>query len=103
MTNGDSLLLSPQGFASQAANNSSELIDSTLSTIIRTDFAVSLEKIEIIESGEYSLGGVIGGQAGAVIGGSFFWTILEIDNAPVSLPPQTTNLVSGMGAGTNGG
>ena len=102
-TNGDLLLLSPQGFTAQATNNSSDLIDSTLSTIIRTDFAVSLEKIEIIESGDYSLGGVIGGQASAVVGGSFFWTILEIDNAPVSLPPQANNLIFGTGGGTNGG
>ncbi len=100
---GNSLHLDPQNFASQSQNNSADLIDSQLSTVIMAGPGGSLEGITISELGDYSLGGLIGGQASAEVGAAFFWTVLEIDNASVGLATQATNLILGSGAGPNGG
>ena len=100
---GDTLHLDPQGFASQASNNSADLIDSTLSTVIMAGPGGGINSLSINELGDYSLGGLIGGQASAEVGAAFFWTILEIDNAAVSMVTQATNLILGTGSGANGG
>lgn len=100
---GNSLHLDPQGFSSQSSNNSADLIDSTLSTIIMAAPGASLNDITITEFGDYSLGGLVGSQATAQVGAAFFWTVLEVDNIPVSLSTQATNLILGTGAGPNGG
>ncbi len=100
---GDTLHLDPQGFASQSSNNSADLLDSTLSTTIMAGPGGALNSISINELGDYSLGGLIGGQASAEVGAAFFWTVLEIDNAAVSMATQATNLILGTGAGPNGG
>jgi len=100
---GNSLFLDPQGFASQSGNNSADLIDSQLSTVIMAGPGSSIEDIMITELGDYSLGGLQGGQANAQVGAAFFWTILEIDNSAVSLATQATNLILSAGSGPNGG
>ncbi|NOZ39103.1 MAG: PEP-CTERM sorting domain-containing protein [Planctomycetes bacterium] len=100
---GDILHLDPQGFASQSANNSADIIDSQLSTTIMAGSGSSIEDITITELGDYSLGGLTGGQASAQVGAAFFWTILEIDNTAVSMATQATNLILGTGGGPNGG
>lgn len=100
---GNSLHLDPQGFASQSANNSTHLIDSTLSTVLMTGFGGAIEDIMISELGDYSLGGLVGGQAHAEVGAAFFWTVLEIDNVALSMATQATNLILGTGSGSNGG
>ena len=100
---GDTLHLDPQGFASQASNNSADLIDSTLSTIIMAGQGGAINSLTINELGDYSLGGLIGGQASAEVGAAFFWTVLEIDNVAVSMATQATNLILGTGSGANGG
>jgi hypothetical protein len=100
---GNSLHLDPQGFASQSSNNSANLIDSTLSTTIMSGPGGAIDAITIAELGDYSLGGLVGGQAGAQVGAAFFWTVLEVDNAAVSLATQATNLIVGSGSGANGG
>ncbi len=103
MIRGNSLFLTPRGFGSQSGNNSVDTTDSTLTTTITAFPTLSLDKIEINELGDYTLGGLVGGQANAAIGGSFFWVILEIDSVPVSLTPQATNLTLATGSGANGG
>ncbi len=100
---GNSLHLDPQNFSSLSSNNSANLLDSTLSTIIMSGPGSWLNSIHINELGDYSLGGLIGGQANAGVGAAFFWKILEIDNAPVNLPTQATNMIFSTGAGANGG
>jgi hypothetical protein len=100
---GDSLHLDPQGFASQSANNSAHIIDSTLSTVIMAGPGGSIEDITITELGDYSLGGLIGEQASAEVGAAFFWTVLEIDNVAVNMDAQATNLILDTGGGPNGG
>jgi len=100
---GNSLHLDPQGFASQSANNSADVIDSTLSTTIMAAPGATIDDITITELGDYSLSGLAGGQASAEVGAAFFWTVLEVDNVAVSLPVQATNLILGSGSGPNGG
>lgn len=100
---GNSLHLDPQGFASQSSNYSSDLIDGTLSTVIMAGPGGSIESMMITELGDYSLGGLVAGQATAEVGAAFFWTVLEIDNAAVNLATQATNLILGTGGGPNGG
>lgn len=100
---GDMLHLDPQGFVSQSANNSADLTDSQISTTIMAGPGGSIEDITITELGDYSLGGLTGGQASAQVGAAFFWTILEIDNSAVSMAAQATNLILGTGGGANGG
>jgi len=100
---GNSLHLDPQNFQSQSQNNSADLIDSTLSTVIRANPLKGLNSVSISELGDYSLGGLIGGQASAQVGAAFFWTVLEIDGTAVNLASQATNLILGTGAGPNGG
>jgi len=99
---GNSLYLDPQGFASQS-NGSAHLIDSTFSTTLMAGPDGAIDDITITELGDYSLGGLSGGQASAEIGAAFFWTILEIDNQAVSFATQATNLILGTGSGPNGG
>ena len=99
MVAGNSLHLDPQGFAAMET----ELIDSTLSTVIMSDPGQGITNIDISEFGDYSLGGLAGGQASAEVGAAFFWTVLEIDNAAVNLATQATNLIVGTGSGPNGG
>ena len=103
IASGNTLHLDPQSFASQAANNSADLLDSQLSTVIMAGPGGGINSLSINELGDYSLGGLIGGQATAEVGAAFFWTILEIDNAAVSMATQATNLILGTGAGANGG
>jgi len=100
---GDTLHLDPQGFASQSTNNSADIIDSQFSTTIMAGPGRSIDDISIIELGDYSLGGLIGGQANAQVGAAFFWTVLEIDSTAVSMATQTTNLILSTGSGPNGG
>ncbi len=100
---GNTLHLDPQGFSSQSSNNSADLLDSQLSTVIMAGAGGALNSISVNELGDYSLGGLIGGQATAEVGAAFFWTVLEIDHAAVSLATQATNLILGTGAGANGG
>ncbi len=100
---GNSLSLSPRGFSSKSANFSADSIDSTLITEIRANQNLQLGVIKLNMLGDYALGGLIGGQAHADNGGAIFWTILEIDNVPVSLASQATNVIYGTGAGANGG
>lgn len=100
---GNSLHLDPQGFASMSENGEADLIDSTLSTTIMAAPGRSLNDITIAEFGDYSLGGLPGGVASAQVGAAFFWTVLEVDNMPVSLSTQATNLILSSGAGLNGG
>ncbi|MEM8945969.1 MAG: PEP-CTERM sorting domain-containing protein [Planctomycetota bacterium] len=103
IVSGNSLHLDPQGFASQAENNTADLIDSTLSTTIMAAPGASIADLTITELGDYSLGGLMGSQATAQVGAAFFWTVLEVDNSPISLSTQATNLILGTGAGPNGG
>ncbi len=100
---GNMLHLDPQSFSSQSSNNSADLLDSQLSTVIMAGPGGGINSLSINELGDYSLGGLIGGQASAEVGAAFFWTILEIDNAAVSMATQATNLILGTGAGANGG
>jgi len=100
---GNSLHLDPQNFSSQSQNNSADLIDSTLSTVIMAGPGSVLNSVSISELGDYSLGGLVGGQASAEVGAAFFWTVLEVDNMAVSMATQATNLILGTGAGPNGG
>ncbi len=100
---GDTLHLDPQGFASQSVNNTTDLLDSQLSTTLMAGSGNSIESIAITEFGDYSLGGLAGGQANAQVGAAFFWTVLEIDNIAVSLATQATNLNLSTGGGVNGG
>jgi len=101
----NSLLLSPSqlGFSSLSSDGSADVIDSTLSTIIRAKSCSSLESINIFEHGDFSLSGSNRGSANVVVAGAFFWTILEVDFVPVSFASQATNLLLSTGAGPNGG
>jgi hypothetical protein len=99
IVSGNSLHLDPQNFSAQGT----ELIDSTLSTVIMAAPGQGITDINIAELGDYSLGGLLGGQASAEVGAAFFWTVLEIDNAAVNLATQATNLILGTGSGPNGG
>ncbi len=103
IASGNTLHLDPQIFSSQASNNSADLIDSTLSTVLMAGPGGAINGLSINELGDYSLGGLIGGQATAEVGAAFFWTILEIDHAAVSMATQATNLILGTGSGANGG
>ncbi len=105
ITFGNSLRLFPsqQGFSSEAFFSSVDVIDSTLSTIIQAKSCSSLNALNIFEFGEYNLDGFYGGESYAQVAGSFFWTVLEIDNVPVSLATQATNLIVDTGSGPNGG
>ncbi len=100
---GNTLHLDPENFSSQSGNNSAHLIDSTLTTTIMSGPGKVITSVSISELGDYSLGGLIGGQAFAEVGAAFFWTVLEIDNQPANLATQATNLILGTGAGANGG
>ena len=102
MVIGNSLHLDPQGFASQSAS-SAHAIDSTLSTTIMAGPGGGIDNITVSELGDYSLGGLSGGQANAQVGAAFFWTVLEVDNMAVNLDTQTTNLILNTGSGPNGG
>jgi len=99
---GNSLILDPQTFLSQASDGS-HAVDSELSTIVMVDPSGSIDDILITEFGDYSLGGLPGSLATAQVGASFFWKILEIDGSPVNLPQQTQALEVTTGAGPNGG
>ena len=103
IASGNTLHLDPQSFASMSTGNSADILDSQLSTVIMAGPGGALNSLSINELGDYSLGGLIGGQATAEVGAAFFWTILEIDNAAVSMATQATNLILGTGAGANGG
>lgn len=100
---GDTLHFVPQGFGSQSQGNSADLIDSMLSTTIMAMPGSGITDLSITELGDFSLGGLIGGQASAEVGAAFFWTVLEINNSPVSLGTQATNLIVDTGSGPNGG
>ena len=62
-----------------------------------------IDNIQIAESGDHTLGGLTGGQALAQVGAAFFWTILEINNAPNVQPVQSQNMNFTTGGGPNGG
>lgn len=100
---GDLLHLDPVGFSSQSQNNSADFIDSTLSTVIMANPGGAIDLLKVTELGDYSLGGLSGGEANAQVGAAFFWTVLEVDNAPVSLATMTANLTVNSGSGANGG
>lgn len=94
----DMLLLDPQSFQSQSSGGGADLIDSTLSTTITAKDGGSINTIEINEFGDYSLGGLTGGEAFASVGAAFFWRVIEVDGAPIGLPNETAQLsVSGGG------
>lgn len=102
-TVGNTLHLDPQSFQSQSSGGSADLLDSTLSTTIMAHLGSSINSISIAELGDYSLGGLAGGQASAEIGAAFFWTVLEVDNVAVSMATQAVNLILSSGSGANGG
>ena len=99
---GNSLILDPQNFFSQSTDGSL-VVDSELSTIVMADAGRMIEHIVVSEFGDYSLGGLPGGAATAQVGASFYWQVLEVDGAPVSLPLQTQSLQVSAGGGPNGG
>lgn len=100
---GDVLHFDPVGFSSQSQNNSADITDSTLTTVIMANPGASIDVLKVNELGDYSLGGLTGGEANAQVGAAFFWTVLEVNNAPVSLATVTANLTVGSGAGPQGG
>jgi hypothetical protein len=95
---GDSLMFSPVNFQSQSSSNSAAAIDSTIRTTIEARPGQSINSISVFEFGDYSLGGLVGGQANASVGAAFFWRVVELSGLPVSLPLQTATLnVTGGG------
>lgn len=101
---GDTLQLDPQNFQSQSSGGGADLIDSTLRTTIASKAGEAINTIIINEFGDYSLGGLAGGQATASVGAAFFWRVLEVSNQPMSLPLQVAQLVvSGGGSYTRPG
>lgn len=99
---GNSLILDPQNFLSQATNGS-HAVDSEFSTTLMVGPSFSIDDILISEFGDFTLGGLPGSLATAQVGASFFWQVLEIDGAAVSLPMQTQPLIVTTGGGPNGG
>ncbi len=96
---GDTLQLDPQSFQSQSSGGGADLIDSTLRTTIASKAGEAINSIIINEFGDYSLGGLTGGQATASVGAAFFWRVIEVSNQPMSLPLQMAQLaVSGGGS-----
>ncbi|MGL4513729.1 MAG: hypothetical protein ACRCT8_11620 [Lacipirellulaceae bacterium] len=95
---GDTLRFSPVGFQSQSQANSADAIDSTIRTTIQARPGASIDTVTIFEFGDYSLGGLLGGQANASVGAAFFWRITGINGAAAMLPLETATLaVSGGG------
>ncbi|NOY41926.1 MAG: PEP-CTERM sorting domain-containing protein [Planctomycetes bacterium] len=99
---GNSLILDPQNFLSQATNGS-DAIDSEFSTTLMVGPSYSIDDILISEFGDFTLGGLPGSLATAQVGASFFWQVLEVDGVAVSLPMQTQPLIVTTGGGPNGG
>lgn len=103
---GNQLVYSPTGFQSQSSGGGADLIDSTATTTIMAKDGKVINNIMFSEFGDYSLTGLTGGQAQATVGAAFFYTVLEIDNSPVTLGTETASLVIPTGvtlAQPNGG
>lgn len=85
------LLLDPQSFQSQS-NGSANVIDSTLSTKIVSKDGSGILEIEVNEFGDFTLGGLSGGEALASVGAAFFWRVTEVDGAEIGLPLQFASM-----------
>lgn len=95
---GNMLVFDPIGFQSQSSNGDADLIDSTLTTMILAETDDIINTIRIDEFGDFTLGGLTNSEAIAAVGAAFFWSIDEVDNAPVSIPTQIAQLnVTGGG------
>lgn len=100
---GNQISFNPQGFQSQSSGGGPNLIDSTLTTTLMAKPGKTIQNFRLSELGDYSLGGLPGGDAIAQVGAPFFWTILEIDNVANPQPVQSTNMIFTTGGGPNGG
>lgn len=100
---GNSIRFDPQGFQASASGGGSETTISTVEMVLMAQPGKTVENLLIEEQGDYTLSGLAGGVASASVGATFDWTILEVNNAPVSLPTQTDALQITTGAGPNGG
>ena len=99
---GNQLVLDPQDFKSEP-DPIVDLIDSTLTTVIMANPGASIKNILLQEFGDYTLGGLSGGEAFANVGAALFFTVLEVDNSPVELSPVPLNMTVSSGGGSNGG
>lgn len=100
---GNQLKFDPQGFESSSSGGGADLIDSTATTTIMAKPNEVINNIQFTELGDYTLSGLNGGQAQATVGAAFFYTVLEVDNSPVTLPTETESMEFTTGAGLNGG
>lgn len=100
---GNQLRFDPQNFQSASSGGASNLIDSTATTTIMANAGKSINTLQFTELGDYTLSGLNGGQAQATVGAAFFYTVLEVDGAPVTLQTETASLQITTGAGMFGG
>lgn len=102
-TSGNAIRFDPQGFQASASSGTSQTTTSTLEMLLMARQGKTVENLLVRELGDFTLSGLTGGVASTSVAGTFSWTILEINNQPVNLPPQVESLVVTSGSGPNGG
>lgn len=100
---GNQIFFNPQSFSASASGGASDLIDSTLTTVVMAKAGKAIDNISFDEAGDYTLQGLAGGNAMASVGAAFFVTVLEVDGVATLLPTQTLNMQFTTGSGPNGG
>lgn len=100
---GNAIRFDPQSFQAVASNGATETTVSTLEMVLMGQSGKTVQNLMVSEAGDYTLSGLPSAVASASVAATFNWTILEVNNAAVTLPTQTEFLQSSPGSGPNGG
>lgn len=83
---GNSLVLDPTNFRVEAMGGEVDFLDSELSTTIVAKEGFVIESIVLDEFGSYSLGGLTGGEAEAMVNAAVFIKRVVVDGETIVLP-----------------